>query len=99
MTTASDSTPSRWALSYFDNPVVVVRERFVAAHGDNRVGRYSRRDRDRRQSLDKRVAGGLYRWTLRGRPARDSFTTPGLPVTRSFMTSTKPFGRLAKPAT
>ena len=24
----------------FDNPVVVLREQFVAAHGDNRVGRY-----------------------------------------------------------
>jgi hypothetical protein len=42
----------------FDNPVVVLRERLVATYRDNRVGRYSRRDRDRRQSLDKRVAGG-----------------------------------------
>src|SRR5262249_14025125 len=38
-----------------DDPIVVLRERLVAAHRDNRVGRYPRRDGGRRQSLDKRV--------------------------------------------
>ena len=41
----------------FDDPVVVLRQRFVAAHRDNRVDRYSRRNRGRRQCLNKGVAG------------------------------------------
>src|SRR5215831_10880291 len=41
----------------FDDPIVILSERLVAAHCDNRVGRYPRRDGGRCQSLDKRVAG------------------------------------------
>src|SRR5215475_446616 len=41
----------------FDDPIVILRERLVAAHCDNRVGRYPRRDRGQCQSLDKRVTG------------------------------------------
>src|SRR5262249_55925986 len=41
----------------FDDPIVVLEERLVAAHRDNRVGRYPRRDGGRCQNLDKRVTG------------------------------------------